>query len=532
MRTIIWLLMKHILRITRWNEFKYGRKTFKHIFRHIFIGIAFLILAFMWNYNIYEIMSSYSDASSYVEYILFPLVVSAILFTIYSSAIKGVGILYFGQDLKMLFSMPIKIYQIVLSRFILIGFYVIGIDILLVFPSLLFYGIFHNFMLGFFVINFMNICIITVIPVFVGICLGIIIYRIIKLIGTDNLKAKAIFQIAVLILFLFFIVFANVYKEGMIKVLQFLFGKTQFCIKYFYELFIIQREVVVWSWILILMVAGAAFGLITITYQRISYMLSRNDKKNKTLHISLVKKHNQLITLVMREKERFFSIPIYVLNSMLGIVMLLVYILVMFFAHHILRSYVSSINTMFFNGSITLGISNIFIITTCTGLTNITSSSISIEGRKRKILKAYPIEATKFFQAKILFELLLTIPVIVVTNSIAIVVLRLNMIESIMGYAFPIAFAIFSSLVGCLLNIYFPKYDWDNVAYIVKQSAAAILGVFVKMGIVFISFYVVCRCFNNSIIISLSVLFLAVLLLDFIIIILFALDAEKFYENI
>lgn len=532
MKTLKWLLINHILRMTKWNELKHSKKDYKKIWKYILIGITFLIFAYKWIVKIFEITKIFTDSISYVEYILFPLIVSSILFTIGSFAIKGVGILYYGDDLNLLFSMPIKMYQIVLFKIILLEFYVIGIDVVLVYPSIFFYGVLNNAKFGYYVLNFINIYFIMIIPSLIGIGLGICVYRIIRVLGTNNLKIKAILEVAVLILFICLVVFADIYKEKLVELLHFFQSKTQCCINYLYGMFLTQDKIIVWSWIVLLLIGSVAFMLITISYRKINFILSLSNQRNKLIRISLVKKHNQLIALIIREKERYFSIPVYVLNTMLGIVLLLIYIVTMFFLYDPFLSYMSIINSSFGKSRITVGIINVFIITICIVLTNITSSSISIEGKKHIALKIYPIETRKFFEAKILFQLCVTIPAVIITNTIAIVVFRFNIMESIIGYAIPIVFAVFSSLIGCLLNICFPNYEWKNVTFIVKQSMAAILSVFINLGVVAGAFYTVCRYFSEDIVQSLYAICGGIFLIDVILIGIFALRAEKFYERL
>lgn len=532
MKILKWLLINHILRMTKWNELKYNGKNHKKNGKYILVGLAFLLFACIWLAKIFEITKEFTESILYVEYMLFPLIVSAVLFTIGSFAIKGVGILYYGDDLNLLFSMPIKMYQIVLSKIILLEFYVIGIDVILVYPSIFFYGVLNNAEIGYYVINFINLYFIMIIPSLIGIGLGICIYRIIRLLGTNNSKIRTVIEITMLIIFICFVVFFTIKKENLVEVIHFLQSKTQFCINYIYKMFLMQNEIVVWSWIVLLLIGSVAFIVITISYRKINFILSLSNQRNKLVKISLLKKHNLLIALIIREKERYFSIPVYVLNTMLGIVLLLIYIVTMFFLYDSLLSYMTIINASFGKSRITVGIINAFIIAICIVLTNITSSSISIEGKRHTALKAYPIEARRFFEAKILFQLSITIPAVIITNTIAIVAFHLNIVESIIGYALPAVFAILSSLLGCLINVCFPNYEWKNIAFIVKQSIAAILSVFINLGAVVGMIYIICRYCNENILQSLYVICGGIFLIDVILIGTFALRSEKFYERL
>ena len=92
MKILKWLLINHIFRMTKWNELKYNGKNHKKNGKYILVGLAFLLFACIWLAKIFEITKEFTESILYVEYMLFPLIVSAALFTIGSFAIKGVGI--------------------------------------------------------------------------------------------------------------------------------------------------------------------------------------------------------------------------------------------------------------------------------------------------------------------------------------------------------------------------------------------------------------------------------------------------------
>lgn len=147
-----------------------------------------------------------------------------------------------------------------------------------------------------------------------------------------------------------------------------------------------------------------------------------------------------------------------------------------------------------------------FIISLLITLTNVTYACISIEGHNHEILKALPISAKEIVMGKYLLHLLLTMPVIAITTLILGTVLEMNVSEWILCFVLPTAFTAFTGMLGLLMNLLFPNYEWENVTYIVKQSIPAIFTILMGLFIGGISFWTVMHFFNNLITIASYVL--------------------------
>ena len=50
--------------------------------------------------------------------------------------------------------------------------------------------------------------------------------------------------------------------------------------------------------------------------------------------------------------------------------------------------------------------------------------------------------------------------------------------------SFPIVFTVFEALLGLLINLWKPKFDWINETVVVKQSAAVMITMFGTMALV------------------------------------------------
>ena len=108
--------------------------------------------------------------------------------------------------------------------------------------------------------------------------------------------------------------------------------------------------------------------------------------------------------------------------------------------------------------------------------TNIISApSVSLEGKNLWIVKVIPVSAATVLFSKVNCHLVIALPPAVLASFSIILVLR----PSPMGIAavliLPAVFTFFCALLGIVLNLLFPKFDYINDVAVVKQGISSIL---------------------------------------------------------
>ncbi len=223
------------------------------------------------------------------------------------------------------------------------------------------------------------------------------------------------------------------------------------------------------------------------------------------------KKHEKVFALFRREWKRYFSTPVYLLNTMLGIVSLVLLTIYSCLKIDTVTVYLKLIGISFKieNTSILLAfVSGLLII-----LSNVTYASISIEGKQRELLKSYPISMKELLLAKYLFHLSLTVPTIFICATLLGIVWRMNVWEYCLLFLLPAVFSAFAGALGLLINLVFPNYEWENITYIVKQSISAIITILLSVLIVGGSLWIIIYFFSTQILFASYMLaFLFVLL--------------------
>ena len=168
--------------------------------------------------------------------------------------------------------------------------------------------------------------------------------------------------------------------------------------------------------------------------------------------------------------SRFFHkpIPIYVINTAFGMVLMLLYSLAVFIqspgdvaealgypgaAEHILQ--------------LTAFLSCIFV-----AFSNTAAVSISIEGSRLWISKTLPVDFSTMAAAKVLLNLTVTVPLVFANAALVAIGLSLSPLETATFVLPVLAYATLTPVVGLLCNLCLPKLTWTTQTQAVKQSAS------------------------------------------------------------
>lgn len=531
MKIIAILVRNYFLQFTKYNQYKYGNKKDRQklLLQYFIITAAITGLGGYWIYSVGSALSGFQKDDQVFGYILAPLGGVVVLMAFISSVLKGTGILYLENNLDALFSMPVKTHSIVIARLSVIYIYNAAVSMILLFPPCLYYAMVKEVSVPAYLIGILNILLLPVVPISIGVLAGLLLYRAGKNIRAEKKRYGAIIGPGLLFLIIGLIIWAAVRSDiagNILKLLQ----NWLFEIAESINTRIRPLNVFLYD-LSICLVCLIFFYVIIKSYKKQCYALMQNIRKSAAFSIKNLKGHSNLYTLVIRERKRYFSIPVYIMNTMLGVVLVLIYLIAAVVYKSDLLLFFNKLG-QYFGIEHSTGVFNISFITILITITNVCYASVSIEGKGHEIIKSYPIKGTDFFKAKLLFHLSLTVPVIIVANTVLAIVLKIKMAETLLGFLLPVSFSYFAGLLGCLINIYFPDFEWSNVTYIVKQSASAIISNLSGIGIVCGSFFILFKYFSSNMLNSVCVLAAVMILTDVAFSIFFFKNTEKLFKGL
>lgn len=188
--------------------------------------------------------------------------------------------------------------------------------------------------------------------------------------------------------------------------------------------------------------------------------------KDKTL------KHQRshyFIALMKKDVKHFFSNVTVILNGLLGSVLLFIGSIFLIYQRSDILYYYNDIRLFEHLVWAIVGVVSCLIMYLCS-LNFYTAFSISLEGKTFPLTKSLPVQVMDILIAKLLLHLLFVLPVSLFSSISAIILFQFNVAQSLVVIVLPVLFTLFVALVGLLLNVCKPSFDWVSEAACAKRS--------------------------------------------------------------
>lgn len=220
-------------------------------------------------------------------------------------------------------------------------------------------------------------------------------------------------------------------------------------------------------------------GFTTGMFFLISKLSIKTNQNRTTAKEKVVKdgKRSQkpiIFSLIKKEWKKFITTPVYIFNCGFGLIILIALATLSFF----FKEQVSEVI-----GPFTLiGILIVYGFTLSTVYTP--AISLSLEGKNIGLLKSLPIKGEKIFISKILFNLLLELPIVLISFPVFAVNFNLPILSSLSGILLVISFTMVTSFYFAWINIFFPRFDFKTDVEVVKQGLSAFIAIFSSFGLI------------------------------------------------
>lgn len=410
----------------------------------------------------------------YLDLILIIAVLVSSILSFITSIYKAQGTLFSSKDYDLLMSLPIKNSTILTSKILSLMSINYIETALIIIPASIVYFIYNgNLSWSFFCILLIGLIFVPMIPIIASAIIAVIITFISSRFKHKNTLTIVVGMIATLLIMVVLINMQN-YINKFIANSEFIVnGLSNIYLPALYlknalvnfDLVSLAKLIAVSiiPFIIFIFVFSKTFKVIN---GKLSESYKRANYKIKNLETSSITK-----TLVKQEIKRYFATPIYVMNTAIGMVLLVAgSIATLFISKETLAElfkYPEIVNI------IPIAILVVLIFTI--GLSCTTNSSISLEGNRLWILKVLPIEPKEIFKGKIITNLIITIPAVIIANIIFYIGLKYNFKYLMLNLLISIVFCVLSSVIGLIVNLYFPKMEWTNPTTVVKQSASVMI---------------------------------------------------------
>lgn len=448
-----------------------------------FMGLSFVLLACMG--VTYVSMLSYGlnkigAGDTIPAYIL---MITSIVILVFS-ILKAGSILFQMKTYDMLISLPIKPMTIVVSRFISMYIGNVVLSLLTVVPSTIVYGIYRRPNAIFYVMMLIGVFLLPLIPMTIATAIGALIIAI-----SSRMKHKNLITIILSMLLTIAALLASFSLQKIETKIntEVIADFSVMITKQIYSIYppakLFSQGVIEQNIVSFLSFAALSIGVFIILVALVQWKFveicsainARATKNNFVM--KEMKVGSTLKAFYKKEIRRYFSCSIYVLNTAMGYVLLLIgsiALLIMGVDH------VEAILQM--PGIINKALPLVIAAICC--ITSTTASSISLEGKQWWIPQSMPVSTKTVLDSKILVNLTIGYPFLFLSE----IILFLSINTSVMGYFMmvfvPVVYILFISVLGIAINLRMPLFNWEAEVTVVKQSGATLIVMLIGMVII------------------------------------------------
>lgn len=385
------------------------------------------------------------------------------------------GVLFGFKDYEILMSLPIKTSAVISAKLFFMYILDLASVMTLLIPCYFLYGWFNDSGATYYVVNSLMLFVLPLIPMAVSIMAGTLVTFI-----SSRMQRRSLFEIIITMLFLCLLLSMNFLGEKEIASVGSAFDKGWITTVYTK----ISCDLNLWyilGFLGVTAVSTAAVYVVLIKFYKPinSALLSRGNKSNFVLKAQ--KQTSPIKALFVSELKRFFSLPVYVLNTavsgLIGILMIVISVIKGGVSKTGMYGLITGGVTESGNGvamlSLMIALLPIFVAGMTSTLTT-TASSISIEGKTLWIVKSCPIKNKDLITVKLLLDWVIFVPITAVSEILLAVLFKFPVVDGIIITLTGMVFAVFAGVIGLIINVRHPLYDWETEAKPVKQSIASV----------------------------------------------------------
>ena len=256
------------------------------------------------------------------------------------------------------------------------------------------------------------------------------------------------------------------------------------------------------------------FGLVSVflskNYLEIFYRKANKIKKHANKALKMVTK-NKKRSLFEKEIGLYFSYNNYILNTILGPILLLI-----LGVAPLVTGMTNLQNMVDFDVEKLLTTNSILVVTAFAAMGQTTYCSLSIEGRNYYLMQTLPIKAWDVFKAKLKLGIILISAPLIFTSLVLSLKFNLGFLAFLLLIVAAFSYSLFANLLGLIFDINTLNINWINSREVVKGKFSVLLIQLIIGLMVLISFLISNILFKNNRILSWLIIIIFVNIFNFV----------------
>lgn len=492
MNNFFTLLKYSLIDSFKLNKLKKKNNKFK--LEYLVALIYLLVFGFVTLY-MFVFTELFNEANAPDFIFLFAIVISALI-TFISTLTKANVYIFKTKDYELLMALPIKSSVIVACK--IVSLYILNFVFTFTICAAvdISYFIVCGFDLRILLLSLLIIILLplfpTVLSSFVAFLLGFIPLKQ----KTKNILSTILYVVMTVILMSSYFMMLDVTDEQFIASIGEMYqkiGKLYFLGFWAYEAIFTKDIIKLLLYILISIGSFIIYIILVGKFFKKFNGLLDNHKTKSNYNILDEKYDNskgEIITLFQKELRMYIGFPAYILNTIVGPILSIVTAVMFALQYDNIKV---TIEYLFESLNIQIN-ENIFVLLMAfvnvlfVSLVTTTASSISLEGKSIWILKTSPLKTSSIFWAKILLNLLINIPVIIINMIICGIVVKANIFITIGAMIIPIAYSFVGAFLGLYFNLLKPNFNYDNPIKPIKQDLPVLFSMLLSFVITLFGF--------------------------------------------
>jgi ABC-2 type transport system permease protein len=394
------------------------------------------------------------------------------LIVLMTTVFKVKGTIFGFRDYDMVMSLPVSTGVIVASRVVILYALNLLFVIIMIVPMMISYGILARPGVMFYIIGIITMFFIPLLPLIAASILGTIIAYAASKFRYSNLL-NIIFSLGLLAAVIAASFTMGDSGQELVDMSRALTDEVNsfYPLARLYTDAVVHTDIAAFVYFVSISIAASVIYIVIVKqlFKKLNTLMMTG-RSRVNFKMGQLKTSPPWKALYFKELKRYFSSPVYVLNTGFGIVMLTLGAIALLFVDldQVLKEPQAT--------DMVAGYGPIFIIF-CVVMTCSTMASISLEGKNFWIIKSMPVTSRTVYLSKAAVNLTIISPAIIDTILIGIA-LKSGLMNTLSMLLVTITSAIFISLFGLLINLLLPNFNWTSDVVVIKQSAASMVTIF------------------------------------------------------
>lgn len=495
-----------LARVLLKTNFKFNKKT---VAIGLIVVLSMMPLAgIVWGmvWGAYDIMASVGQQGL----ILWFAVSIVSLLTFFLGIFYIMGIFFYSDDIELLLPLPFKPWQILGAKLATVLIYEYLTQMVFFLPVLIAYGIKDKASVGYVIMGLAAYLIFPIIPLVFASLIDIFVIRSFRFVKNKD-RMKTISGVMAMIIAIGFNLLMQNFTQAMtnpediMMIIQqgnnSVLGKAQdiFIVNKFMTLALTNHSDFLYSAAnMLIAIAGAGIFLGIFLYlgdrlylkSVVGLTEAASTKKTKATKANLYKSKNHLIAFCIKELKLLFRTPVYFLNCVLTNFLWPAFILIPIFTKggeiNQIRSVAAQLNNPNILRYAIAGVTSAALFISGTNM--ISSTAISREGKNLYVSKYLPVNYKAIINAKVMAGTIMGLAGILIGLTVVWILFSLPVYMVLMAFIISLPSAVFINYLGILLDLKFPKLNWDNEQKAVKQNINGVLIMFMSIAFGFLNF--------------------------------------------